>query len=123
MYMNSQMLNLAQLSQDIYAAKMQYQCLHMQELEMMRAVVEDEHEETQVSLSQMEHQIGQICKQLYDSGGITACRKTGQWSCLFNGTTSHASGFDRFSCSFDTPHPSVSISSSSPPSPAPVKVD
>ena len=72
--MNSQMLNLARLSRDVYAAKMQYQCLRMQELEMMRAVVKDEHEETQVSLSQMECQIGQIHKQLYDSGGITENR-------------------------------------------------
>lgn len=116
------MLSLARLNRDACTAKMQYQRIRMQELEMMRAIVEDEYEETQVSLSRAEGQIGQIRKQLYDSGGITACRKTGQWPRLFHGTSPRASSFSDFSCSSDTPYSSVH-SMSSPPSPTPDKVD
>ena len=118
--MNSRTLNLARLSRDAYTAKLQYQRIRMEELEMMKAIVEDECEETQVLLNQTERQIGQIRKQLYSSGGIAACRKTGQWHLFTSDTTSRAG---RFSSSSNIPHSSVSISSSSPPSPVPDKVD
>ena len=114
-YINHQRLDLARLSQDTYTVKMQYQCLRMQELEMMRALVEDEYEETQVSLNQTKCEIGQIRKQLYHSGGIIACRGI-EHTYLFNDAVPQTSGFDRFS----TPD---SFVHSSPPSPVPDQVN
>lgn len=48
-HINRQRLGMARLSRDAYTAKMEYQRLRMRELEMMRALVEDEYEETQAS--------------------------------------------------------------------------
>ncbi|KAG9309379.1 hypothetical protein JVU11DRAFT_10621 [Chiua virens] len=119
--MNQKMLSLAQLSRSICTAKMHYQHLRMQELEMMKEVVENQYEDTQFSLNQTHRQIGEIRRQLYNSGGITACGETGPWSSLFNSSTSRACGFNEFSSSALCS--SVSISGSIPPSPVSVKVN
>ncbi|KAI9568309.1 hypothetical protein HD554DRAFT_2260079 [Boletus coccyginus] len=55
-HMNKQMLDLARMTREVYAAKMQYQRLRMQELEMIKLVMGDELEETQGCLNQMERQ-------------------------------------------------------------------
>lgn len=57
-------LGVARLSRDAYTAKIEYQRKRMQELEMMKSLVEDECEETQVFLTKTERQIGQIRAQM-----------------------------------------------------------
>ncbi|KAI9453752.1 hypothetical protein HD554DRAFT_2043271 [Boletus coccyginus] len=80
-HMNKQMLDLARMTREVYAAKMQYQRLRMQELEMIKLVMGDELEETQGCLNQMERQVGQIHQDLLDSGAISGSN-AGLWTHL-----------------------------------------
>lgn len=92
-YMDTQMLHLARQSRDAYNAKIQYQRLRLQELEMMRCFTEDELAESEVSLRQVERRLGQIRKRLYANGGIPGidqCRM--QWSGLFRVDGSSCAG-------------------------------
>ncbi|KAF8123669.1 hypothetical protein EV363DRAFT_1179499 [Boletus edulis] len=68
--MTTQMLHLSRKSRDVYTAKLHYQHLRMQELDMMKNIMQDELEEIQVYLNRAEHQIGQIRQELH--GGRTA---------------------------------------------------
>lgn len=84
-------LDIARLNRDAYTAKIQYQRIRMQELEMMRSLVEDECEETQVLLTRTERQIGEIRAQLCRSRGMSAIYGPGidtgpVLACLKNGT-------------------------------------
>ena len=67
-FMNKRILELARVSREVYIAKMRYQHLRMRELEMMKAVMGDELEETQGYLNQMDGQVGEIHEDLF--GGL-----------------------------------------------------
>ncbi|KAG6370924.1 hypothetical protein JVT61DRAFT_10771 [Boletus reticuloceps] len=57
-HMNKQMLDLARMTREVYVARMQYQRLRMQELEMIKLVMREELEELGGYLNQMECQVG-----------------------------------------------------------------
>lgn len=80
--MEKQILHLARKSREVYAAKISYQRLRMEELEMIRSIMQDQLEVSQVYLNGSERQIGQIRQGLFSKGGI-AGGKTGsteQWT-------------------------------------------
>ncbi|KAG9309178.1 hypothetical protein JVU11DRAFT_10889 [Chiua virens] len=86
-YMHSQMLHLSRLSRDVYAAKIHYQRLRMQELEAIRRILKDELDESRGYLNRMECQIGEIHRKLHGCGD-EATANTGsscdQWSRLLD---------------------------------------
>lgn len=93
--MNTQMLHLARKSRDVYNAKIHYQRLRMQELQMVQGILVDELEASQGCLDMMERQIGEIRTQVYPSGGIantsTSTSRELGWSCLLNRVSSRTS--------------------------------
>ena len=79
--MNKRILELARVSREVYIAKMRYQRLRMRELEMMKAVMGDELEETQGYLNQMDGQVGEIHEDLF--GGLAESGSNAErWACL-----------------------------------------
>ena len=79
--MNKQILDLTRMTQEVYAAKMQYQRLCIQELELMKLVMEDELEETKGYLDEMKCQVDQVHQDLLDSGVISESN-AGLWTHL-----------------------------------------
>ena len=79
--MNKQILDLTRMTREVYAAKMQYQHLRMQELELMKLVMGNELEETKRYLDEMECQVGQVHQDLLDSGAISGSN-AGLWTYL-----------------------------------------
>lgn len=78
--MNKLALGLARTSRDVCMAKIQYQRLRLQELELIKAFIGDELEETQGCFSQMEHQVSQIHQDLLGSRAVEPGSNTGQWA-------------------------------------------
>ncbi|KAF8119597.1 hypothetical protein EV363DRAFT_1176118 [Boletus edulis] len=69
--MNKQMLDLARMTREVYVARMQYQRLRMQELEMIKLVMREELEELGGYLNQMECQVGRIHQDPLDTGVLS----------------------------------------------------
>lgn len=86
-YMNTQMLRIARTSRDAHNTKIQYHRIRLRELDMMRSLVADELEESQISLDEVERQIGHIRKRLYASGGTASIEQCGKWSGLFDASS------------------------------------
>ncbi|KAG2357542.1 hypothetical protein BDR07DRAFT_1380036 [Suillus spraguei] len=62
------MLELSCISRQTFAARMEYQCLHAEELELITSLMRDEMEESQAYLSRADLQIGLLQNSLHDAG-------------------------------------------------------
>ncbi|KAG1845033.1 hypothetical protein C8R48DRAFT_678255 [Suillus tomentosus] len=67
-YFNQRMLELSRISRRAFAAKMEYQRLRTEELELMTSLLKDEMEESQGHLTKTDLQIGSLRNDLHDAG-------------------------------------------------------
>jgi hypothetical protein len=111
------MLELSRVSRRTVAAKMEYQRLRTEELELITAIIRDEHEESKGHLTTTDLQIGSLRNDLYDAGvpvigskgrGGNEASKTVEISMLFPNHGNHE--VDDSSDSCDASHDIVSES-------------
>lgn len=90
-YVAKQMLHLAQMSHEVYNAKLHYQRLRVKEMELIQGILQDEVEENQACVNQMECQVGEIRRHVYNIGGMEHIDITRErWSRLLDRGSSHA---------------------------------
>ncbi|KAG1727297.1 hypothetical protein EDD22DRAFT_961272 [Suillus occidentalis] len=111
--LTSRMLELSHIGSQTFAAKLEYQRLHTEELELMASLTRDEMKESQVHLTKIDLQTGLLRNSLHDVGiavietkGRKDARKEIGNSRLFPGSLDHEADD-----SSDPYHSSVSNSS------------
>lgn len=62
------MLELSRISRQTFAAKMEYQRLRAEELELITSLMKDEMEESQAHVTKADLQIGSLRNSLHDAG-------------------------------------------------------
>ncbi|KAG1883458.1 hypothetical protein F4604DRAFT_1920662 [Suillus subluteus] len=67
-YFTEHMLELSRVSRQTFAAKIEYQRLHAEELELITAIIRDELEESKGHVTKADLQIGSLQNDLYDAG-------------------------------------------------------
>ncbi|KAG1793489.1 uncharacterized protein HD556DRAFT_1443604 [Suillus plorans] len=67
-YFNQRMLELSRISRRTFAAKMEYQRLRAEELELITSLMRDEMEESQAHLKRADLQIGSLQNSLHNAG-------------------------------------------------------